>query len=406
MSGQPVPPLARAPEVLTVVVLGAGALLGVAVALAARWGARQARTARAVAEAAGQLVVVRPLDVGPCTPICVPPRLASLLAGGDLAAGADTLPPWRPDVHEAIEALRARVLASPSQSATMECALIDRRLRLVGARIGDGDRLLVSLAEAGPDVARYNRLESAALLARGVAHDLLNLLSRLVMHAELGAGRAQPSELRAHLERIALGGGRAAELVSLMRRYLRGERSAGAEPVAPAAIVVEVVELLRPAMPSGIALDLALDPSCAVHAEPAHVHQVVLNVVTNAVQALDGRPAPRLTISVAPGTPVSSGTPGASVELVVVDNGPGLSAVVRERLFEPYVTTRAAQGGEGLGLAVVRALVVDVLGGTVRADDAPGGGTRVTVRLPALVAAGVADAAEPHEPAEPAAAGS
>jgi signal transduction histidine kinase len=307
----------------------------------------------------------------------VPPRLASLLAPGELTA--DSLPPWRADVAEAIEALRARVVASPSQSATLEWVLPDRRLRLVGARIGDGEQLLVSLAEAGPDVARLNQLESAALLSSGVAHDLMNVLHTLVMHAEVGADRARLPQVRTHFERIGAGSARAAELVSLMRRYLRGERVASAERVvvAPAAIAEEVVELLRPTFPRGLAPSLTLDRSCAVLAEPVHVHQVLLNLVANAAQALDGRPDPRIAISVAPAD-------GGQVELVVADNGPGLPAASRERVFEPFVTTRAAHGGTGLGLAVVRTLVTEALGGTVHVDDAPGGGARFVVRLPAL----------------------
>jgi signal transduction histidine kinase len=208
----------------------------------------------------------------------------------------------------------------------------------------------------------------------------MNVLNRLVLHAELGAERTALPTVAAHFERIHAGSVRAAELVSLMRRYLRGERAAAPEPVSPAAIVEEVVELLRPSMPRDLALTLALDPACVVLAEPVHVHQVVLNLVTNALQALDGRSAPRLAITVAP-------VDGDRVELVVCDDGPGLPAAVRARLFEPYVTSRAARGGTGLGLAVVRAIVADMLGGEVRADDAPGGGARFVVRLPAAAPA-------------------
>src|SRR5207302_465840 len=83
------------------------------------------------------------------------------------------------------------------------------------------------------------------------------------------------------------------ELVSLMRRYLRGEPATGTERVAvtPAAIVEEVVELLRPTLPRGVELSLSLDATCTVLAEPVHVHQIVLNLLTNAVQALTGRAA-------------------------------------------------------------------------------------------------------------------
>jgi len=387
----PITPIRFAPEVLSVAVFGAGTLVGVGVAIVARWGARQAGTTRAVAAAADQLVFVRPLAGGPCMPLCVPPRLASLLAPGEVTP--DALPAWRVEVADAIEALRERVIASPTQSATLEWPLPDRRLRLVGACIGDGAQLLVSLAEAGPDATRYNQLESAALLSSGVAHDLMHVLNRLVMHAEVGAERALGTPvLRSHFDRIHAGSVRASELVSLMRRYLRGERGTAAQRqlVPPAAIVEEVVELLRPTIPRGLEFSLALDPSCAVLAEPVHVHQVVLNLVTNAVQALDGRPAPRIAVAVAPAD-------DGRVELSVSDNGPGLPPAVRERLFEPYVTSRAASGGTGLGLAVVRTIVTDVLGGEVSAGDAPAGGARFVVRLPSadVHAAARSDAREP-----------
>jgi signal transduction histidine kinase len=382
-STPPIAPLAFAPEALAGVVFAAGALVGIGATIAARWGARQARTARAVAEAAGQLVVVRPIDDGPCTPLCVPPKLASLLATGELSP--DTLPPWRHDVATAIDELRDRVVASPTQSATMEWPLPDRRLRLVGARIGDGEQLLVSLAEAGPDVARYNRLESAALLASGVAHDLMNVLNTLGMHAEVGADRTTTPAALTHFERIRTGSARAAELVSLMRRYLRGEHAAGIErtPVAVGTVVEEVVELLRPTLPRTLQLALALDGSCVVLAESVHLHQIVLNLLVNASQALEGRAGSRIAITLSRRVG-RDGQPLA--ELTVADNGPGLPASVRDQLFEPFFTTKAKLGGTGLGLAVVRTLVVDVLHGTVHVDDAPGGGARFVVELPALAA--------------------
>jgi two-component system NtrC family sensor kinase len=227
------------------------------------------------------------------------------------------------------------------------------------------------------------------------------------MHAEVGHDRAVVPAARTHFTRIHTGSARAAELVRLMRRYLRGERPGVAErvPVAAAAIVEEVVELLRPTIPRGLELSLALDPACTVLAEPVHLHQVVLNLVVNAVQVLDpstrSGPAapPRIAIAVAR-RPAPDGASGHVVELTVADNGPGLPAAVRERVFEPGYTTKAARGGTGLGLAVVRALVVDALRGTVAVDDAAGGGARFVVRLPGVAAPDVVQRAEGARDAE------
>jgi signal transduction histidine kinase len=375
LQAPPITPLPLAPTLLVVSLVVGAAFIGLAVCLAARWGARTARTARAVAEAAGQLVVIRPIGGGDCTPICVPPPLAYLFTT-PVVHGA-TLPPWRPDVLAAIEALSERVMVAPSQSATLEADAADHRLRLVGARISDGEQILVAVSEAGPDVARVNRIESAALLSSGVVHDLLNVLNTLVLHAEVGYERAVAPVARTHFDRIRTAGGRAADLASLMRRYLRGEAAVVAlEEVRVSAIVQEIVELLRPSIPRSLELTLALVDDSAVLAEPVHVHQVVLNLLVNALQALEGRPAPRITVRV-----TCEGDP-RTVELTISDNGPGLPASVRERCFEPFFTTKQGRG-TGLGLAVVRSLVEDTLRGRVQADDAPGGGARFVVRIPA-----------------------
>lgn len=374
-SSQPVPPIPSAPIMLTVAVFALGALVGVGVAIIARWGARTARTARAVAEAAGQLVAIRPIAGGDATPVCVPDRLRYLIDGH--YTDQEVLPPWRPEVAAAVQLLAERVVMSPSQSATLEAEADGHRLRLVGAQIADGEQVLIAISEAGPDVARVNRIESAALLSSGVVHDLLNVINTLVMHAEVGYERATAPAAKTHFDRIRSAGGRAADLASLMRRYLRGEsNTANLQHVRVSALVEEIVELLRPSIPRALELDLALDESSIVLAEPVHVHQVLLNLIVNAVQALEGRPAPRIAIRLA------YDATARMHELTVTDNGPGLPAAVRERCFEPFFTTKKGRG-TGLGLAVVRTLVEDALRGTVRVDDAPGGGARFVIHLPA-----------------------
>lgn len=376
---QPVAPQAvtdYAPLMVVAAVLAVAMLVVLAIVLAARWGARTERTARAVAEAAGQLVAIRPVGGGDSTPVCVPAQLTYLLDGA--YTDQATLPAWRPDVAAAVQVLCERVVVSPSQSATLEVEAAGHRLRLVGAQIADGEQVLIAISEAGLDVTRVNRIEVAALLSSGVVHDLLNVLNTLVLHAEVGHERATSQPTRTHFDRIRTAGGRAADLASLMRRYLRGESApAQQQAVRVGAIVDEIVELLRPSIPRTLEIERSIDASLMVVAEPVHVHQVLLNLIVNALQALDDCPAPRLVLCVAP-----VGMP-PMVELTVADNGPGLLPAVRERCFEPFFTTKP-ESGTGLGLAVVRTLVEDVLHGTVRVDDAPGGGARFVIRVPAV----------------------
>jgi C4-dicarboxylate-specific signal transduction histidine kinase len=145
--------------------------------------------------------------------------------------------------------------------------------------------------------------------------------------------------------------------------------------------VREVVDLLRPGFPRKLVVDAdELSPDAIVLApDPVQLHQLVLNLVLNAVQVLERHPAPRLRVAL---TVDEEADGAATAVLVVEDNGPGMPPEVRARCFEPYFTTKAMQSGTGLGLAVVRTIAADVLHGSVRASEADGGGARFEVRLP------------------------
>jgi signal transduction histidine kinase len=103
---------------------------------------------------------------------------------------------------------------------------------------------------------------------------------------------------------------------------------------------------------------------------------------------MEGRPEPRLRIGIAEEAPDGG---ARQVVLTVEDNGPGMPPEVRARCFDPYFTTKAARSGTGLGLVVVRALIVDVLGGSVVAEAAASGGACFVVRLPSATADGASD---------------
>ena len=375
-----IPPLDYAPTLLTWSLLAGGVVIGAGIALAAWWGVRNARHARVLAAAGGQLVVLRAAD-GTCESMAVPARMATLFVSAPQAG--KPLPPWRPEMAEAMERLAERARTTDADAMAVECNAAGFRLRLVGLRAGDGTSLIVSVAEAGPDAARVNRLEAAALLSGGLAHDLRNILNTLVLHAEVGTDHAtNPQRVTSHLDRMRVGAMRAADLVGLLRRHLRDEQPPDRPtPVVIADAVREVVELLRPGFPRRLVVDAdELSPDAIVLApDPVQVHQLVLNLVLNAAQVLEKHPSPRLRVEVA----VDEESDGAATAVLVVeDNGPGMPPEVRARCFEPYFTTKALQSGTGLGLAVVRTIATDVLHGSVRASEADGGGARFEVRVP------------------------
>jgi hypothetical protein len=271
-------PVQYAPTLLGASVFATGLLLGIAVTIAARWGARQGGRARAVAAAAGQLIVVRTAD-DRWEPLAIPTRFESMFTAPPRAGRP--LPSWRPAIAGALAAVATRADATLAGATSADCVVDGLRLRIAAGRLGEGGDLLVTVTEAGADAARLNQFEAAALLSGGLAHDLLNVLNTVCLHAATAAMKpGTPAAVLVHLDRVRAGGQRAADLVSLLRRQLRADgRSASLPvPVSIADAVREMVELLRPAFPRGMVVDLALAADAfVVTSEPVQVHQVVLN---------------------------------------------------------------------------------------------------------------------------------
>jgi signal transduction histidine kinase len=143
----------------------------------------------------------------------------------------------------------------------------------------------------------------------------------------------------------------------------------------------------------GVTLDLRLDPALAgLVADRGRLRQLLHNLLTNSVEALEGRAGGRISI----GTRRVGVDDEAVVELAVEDNGPGFQRELMGQVFDPYVTTKAR--GTGLGLAIVRK-IVEEHGGHVEAENRPDGGARVRVELPLNGAIrGEAARREPHRP--------
>jgi nitrogen fixation/metabolism regulation signal transduction histidine kinase len=122
-----------------------------------------------------------------------------------------------------------------------------------------------------------------------------------------------------------------------------------------------------------VAFGHSLDPrAAALEADPGRVRQLLNNLLTNSLEALDGRPNPVIMIE--------TKRAGDLIVLTVIDNGPGFQGKLIEQAFDPYVTTKPK--GTGLGLAIVRR-IVEEHGGQVELDNAPQGGARIRITLPA-----------------------
>jgi len=245
------------------------------------------------------------------------------------------------------------------------------------------------------------KMEALGTLAGGIAHDFNNILTAIggnVELARLDAGADSP--LQHNLAETAKATQRAADLV---RQILAFSRSQPLERVVVDLrdLALEAAKLLRSTLPAGIELVTSFAPeSPSVLADRTQLHQVLMNLVVNAAQAI-GRQPGQIEISLAglsSETGVAGLAPGRYARLGVADNGPGMDEATRQRIFDPFFTTKPVGEGTGLGLAVVDG-IVKRFGGVITVYTEPGRGCAFQLYFPAATAAESAAAAVAVGPA-------
>ena len=233
------------------------------------------------------------------------------------------------------------------------------------------------------------KLEALGTLAGGIAHDFNNILSAMLGFAYLVTDQARDEKLARYGERIVGAGNRAKELVQQMLTFSRRtvpER----QVVSLADLVREARALLRASLPSSVAIDCELPENLPpVNADPTQLHQVIMNLGTNAAQAMgeSGRLEFTLsTVALEAGHRVRDVelAAGQYVVLAVRDTGAGIAPELHERVFDPFFTTKAAGSGTGLGLSIVHGIVASH-DGAVEVRSTAGEGTEMRVLLPCHV---------------------
>jgi len=219
------------------------------------------------------------------------------------------------------------------------------------------------------------KLEIVGTLANGIAHDFNNLLGGVLAQSELVLGElASGSPLEGGLQNIRAAAIRGAQIVRQLMIYA-GRESEVLELVDVSRIVEDMLELVKVSVSKHVVVetDLAKDLP-AVRANPAQIRQVVMNLLTNASDAIGDRDG---VIRVTTGQV----TPGCDspVVLEVSDTGRGMTPEMQAKVFDPFVTTKSV--GHGLGLAVVQGIVWS-LHGTIQLLSAPGKGTTFQISLP------------------------
>jgi len=233
------------------------------------------------------------------------------------------------------------------------------------------------------------KMEALGTLAGGVAHDFNNILATVVGNAELGLGSLEPSHAaRRHLCEILTATDRAKGVIAQVLAFSR-RKPPERQVIDLRATVSQELCLLRAALPPGASLEARLaSGACPVVAEATQMHQVLLNLCTNAWQAFEGR-AGTIVIGLrccdVPGDAPADLGPGRYAELSVADDGPGIDASIRERIFDPFFTTKRPDEGTGLGLSVVHGIAKSH-GARVSCSSEAGVGTTFYLYLPLVLA--------------------
>ena len=247
---------------------------------------------------------------------------------------------------------------------------------------------------------RAQRLESIGTLAGGIAHDLNNVLTPIVMSVSLlMEDERDPGRLEM-LRSIEASAQRGAAMVRQVLAFARGVAGRAA-PVNPANLIRDVQQIIRDTFPKDIDLSVEAAPDLwTVQADATQLHQVLMNLCLNARDAMPG--GGQLTLSARnvvlddPGGVAGECGPGPCVLLTVRDTGTGMPREVQDRAFEPFYTTKEVGKGTGLGLSTALSIVKSH-GGCLDVQSEPGKGTRVSVYLPVQDTGGAA-APEPAEP--------
>ena len=221
------------------------------------------------------------------------------------------------------------------------------------------------------------KLEGLGVLAAGVAHDFNNLLGAIVARAEAALSElADGLPANEDVDQIRVTALRAAEIVSQMMTFA-GQEESPLTAIDASGVVAEMLDLLKVSIAKTAVLrtELAADLP-PIHANAAEIRQVVMNLIINASEALEGKPG---SVTVTTALASLDGDPGKAIRLEVQDTGCGMTEDVKARIFDPFFTTRFM--GRGLGLSAVQG-IVRRQGGSIQIESAPGKGSRFTILLP------------------------
>lgn len=277
----------------------------------------------------------------------------------------------------------------------------------------DENNNIINYAAIKRDMTEFRKLESQlrqsqkmeaiGTLAGGIAHDFNNILSAILGYSEMALEETDPqSDLHGDIQQVLQAGMRAKDLVKQILAFSR-QSEKELHPVKLQSVVKEALKLIRSSIPSTIEIKDSIAHECdVVMADPTQVHQIIMNLCTNAYHAMRDTGGV-LAVSLEQCVIESEDAiqhihlqPGKYNRLEISDTGCGISKANLERIFEPYFTTKAKGEGTGLGLAMVHGIVRSFQG-DISVYSEEGKGTSFRIYLPVIEEKEVSDSVETKE---------
>ena len=231
------------------------------------------------------------------------------------------------------------------------------------------------------------KMESIGTLAGGIAHDFNNILTSIIGFAELALDEAEKGSFQfQNLNEVLIAGNRAKDLVRQILTFSR-QSEQELKPLQISLIVKEAFRLLRASIPSTVDMKQNIRSNSLVMGDPTQIHQVVMNLCTNAAHAMEEKGGTLklslVDVNIEGCEPDLPGNlpPGEYLRLSVTDTGHGMSADVVDRIFDPFFTTKEQGKGTGMGLSVVHG-IVKACKGEIAVSSVLRKGTRFDIYFP------------------------
>ncbi len=307
---------------------------------------------------------------------CLPDEKQSIIQKGrDLALHYESVKRSGRKLRDMNDVLEFRV-----KERTRELEEVNKQLsfELVQRRKAEAAR-----TEALEQLRQSQKMEAIGTLAGGIAHDFNNILSGIIGYTELSLAEARDGDGDGtKLQKILDAAYRARDLVKQILTFSH-QTNQDKEPVMLTRVVNEVLGLIKGSLPGSVDIKSDLQSNAYILADPTQMHQVVMNLCTNAWQAMVDKGG---TVSVVlaeseilDSDAVPKLIPGRYLRLAIEDTGPGISPEIMEKIFDPYFTTK--EEGTGLGLSVVHGIVRKT-GGLIIVDTEPSKGSLFKVYFP------------------------